>query len=170
MTTVKLPSTPIKFSDITRLVAASTSLGGLRGSLPGIPSTGAISFSDFAGKSQLNHKLYNISWHRNDLNFVAPSSYSLYIVRSTLDGDTLLNDVLNGSIDRLYLVGSGMHFAVSINPDPAVYGWNGSYWSLYSSPLDSSVLNTQLLGGRYNFTAQVYGYKFVSPEVLYTRV
>ena len=173
MTSVAVPSATaganISFSTITRLLKSANSMSGLYNCVPGIPSSGQISFSHFANKSQTNQRLYsNCFCHRNDLDYSAPSTYSIYFGRNAGDGNTLKDHILNGTVDRMYLQGDTPHFKITF--DINGYAWNGGLWMFFSAPVDTSLQNRQMFNNSYNFTANVYAYKVDSSRpISYTR-
>lgn len=168
MTSVAVPATNISFSTITRLLKNASSMSGLYNCVSGITSSGAISFSSFANKSQTNQKLYsNCFCHRNDLDYSSPSSYSIYFGRDAGDGNTLKDHVIAGTIDRMYISGYSTHFKIIWNTG---YAWNSGLWMFFSSPVDTGLSNTQMFNNNYNFTTSIYGYKAdTSRDIAYTR-
>ena len=173
MTSVAVPSATaganISFSTITRLLKNANSMSGLYNCVPGVPTSGQISFSSFANKSQTNQRKYNNCFcHRNDLDYTAPSKYSIYFGRDAGDGNTLKDQVLNGTVDRMYLEGYTPHFKITF--DINGYAWNSGLWMFFSSPVDTSLQTTQMFHNNVNFTANVYAYKAdTSREISYTR-
>jgi hypothetical protein len=160
---------------ITKLIKKGPNLSNFYGVLPGLPTSGLIKYSDFSGISHSNQRRYgSIRWHRNDLNFVQPSTSAIFFDRSNVDAAALIQDILSSNIDRIYLdtsTGSGSNGTHFVLWAPSDYDWNPGYWMARGTPIDSSLQGSN---ARFfintNFNAPAYAYKYNSnyPAVLYT--